>query len=216
MLKSPSPAGIKAVLLVLFVMALVCLPFAIFGEDFILPLLKSREQQAGALLVLSVCLLAADSVAPVPATLVIMHLAAQAGWLTGMVGGTLGLCAGVGAAAWIGRAAVGRIVPRFLPDHEVARLRHALQRRLWLTLACLRSVPVLAETSVIVASAMGVPVKRIFHATLLPNLVVSTIYSVAADDSFGTAVLTFAATMGLSYAAWRLFARGEPPPGVEN
>jgi len=120
------------------------------------------------------------------------------------------------AAGWIGRAAVGRIAPKFLPDAELARMRESLQSRLTLTLACLRSVPVLAETSVILAAATGVPVRRIFGATLLPNFIISAIYSVsaaysrAAEDSFMTASITFLVIMVLSYAIWRLFGRREP------
>jgi hypothetical protein len=50
---------------------------------------------------------------------------------------------------------------------------------------------------------MGVPVRRIFIVTVLPNFLVATIYSVAADDSITTAVITFLATMVASYAVWR-------------
>jgi 3-dehydroquinate synthase len=208
------PSTLKAILFVLFVMTLVCLPFAIFGEDFVLPLLESREKQVGALTVIAIILLACDSVAPVPATLVIMYLAAKAGWLAGIVGGTIGLSAGVLAAGWVGRAAVGRLAPKFLPDAELVRLRDSLQKRLAVTLACLRSVPVLAETSIIVAAATGVPLKRLFLVTLLPNFIVASIYSVAADDSAMTAALTFLATMVLSYLVWRLFGRTETAPEV--
>jgi 3-dehydroquinate synthase len=202
---------VKTILFVLFVITLVCLPFAIFGEDFVLPLLESRQQQVGALTLISIALLACDSVAPVPATLVIMYLAAKAGWAAGIIGGTVGMSAGVLAAAWLGRAAVGRLAPKFMPDAELTRLRESLQQRLVITLACLRSVPVLAETSIIVAAATGVPVRRLVTVTLLPNLIVATIYSVAADDSWMTAAITFLATMVLSYVVWRLFGRGEAP-----
>jgi 3-dehydroquinate synthase len=203
--KSPAPTTVKAVLFVIFVMTLVCLPFAIWGEEFVLPLLESRAEQTGALILIAIVLLACDSVAPIPATLVIMYLAAKAGWVAGIVGGALGMSAGVWAAAWFGRTAVGRIAPKFFPEAELLRLRGALQARLWLTLACLRSVPVLAETSVILAAAMGIPVGRIFRATLLPNLIVASIYSLAADESWQTAVITFLATMAVSAAAWRIF-----------
>lgn len=201
------PSTVKTILFILFVMTLVCLPFAIFGEDFVLPLLESRQQQVGALTVIAILLLACDSVAPVPATIVIMYLAAKAGWVAGIIGGTLGLCAGVFAAAWIGRSAVGRLAPKFMPEEELARLRASLQQRLVITLACLRSVPVLAETSIIVAAATGVPVRRIFLVTILPNFIVAAIYSVAADDSLMTAAVTFLATMVLSYVVWRVFGR---------
>lgn len=202
-----SPTTLKLVLFVLFVMTLVCLPFAIFGEEFVLPLLESRQQQVGALTLISIALLACDSVAPVPATLVIMYLAAKAGWVPGIVGGTIGMSAGVLAAAWIGRTAVGRLAPKFIPDAELQRLRAALQQRLVITLACLRSVPVLAETSIIVAAAMGIPVARIFWVTVLPNFIVAAIYSVSADDSPTTALVTFLATMVVSYLVWRVFGR---------
>ncbi len=211
-MKMPSPTVVRTTLFVLFVMTLVCLPFAIWGEEFVLPLLKSREQQTGALIVIGVVLLAADSVAPIPSSLVILFLAAKAGWVAGIVGGALGMSAGVLVAAWLGRFAVGRLAPKFIPDAELVRLREALQKRLWVTLACLRSVPVLAETSVIAAAAMGVPVLRIFTATLLPNLIVATIYSVAADDSWQTALVIFLATMVASYALWRIAGRKETPP----
>jgi len=203
-------------LLVGFVMALVIVPFLIFGERLeasVLPWLETRQERTLLFTLAAVLLLAADSVAPVPATVVIMYLAWKAGWVAGIVGGTLGMSAGVLAAGWLGREAVGRLAPKFIPDAELARLRDSLQRRLFVTLACLRSVPVLAETSVIVAAAAGVPVRRIFVATLLPNFVVATIYSVAAalsrsaEDSGTIAGVTFLATMGASYALWRVMER---------
>ncbi len=198
---------LKVVLFVMFIMALVSAPFVLFGEDLVLPLLKSRENQAGGLIVIAVMLLAADSVAPVPSTLVVMFLAAKSGPVAGIIGGTVGLSIGVLAAGWIGRVAVGRVAPKFFPEAELARLRESLQQRLALTLACWRSVPVMAETTVIIAAAAGVPVRRIFWATLLPNFVVSVIYSMAADDSAKTAILTFLATLVLSVALWWIFGR---------
>ncbi|MBL9210116.1 MAG: VTT domain-containing protein [Opitutaceae bacterium] len=206
------PSTLRTILFVLFVMTLVILPFVLLGEEYVMPLLQSREQQTGALILVAVALLACDSVAPVPATVVIMYLAAKAGWLAGIVGGTLGMCLGVFAAAWIGRTAVGRLAPKFIPDAELQRLRAALQSRLGITLACLRSVPVLAETSVIAAAAMGIPVRRIFLVTILPNFLVATIYSVAADDSATTAAVTFLVTMVVSYVIWRVFGRAESKP----
>lgn len=204
---------VRATLFILFVCALVCLPFILWGEEFVLPLLVEREQQAGWLTAVSVVLLAADSVAPVPATLVIMFLAAKAGIVAGIVGGTVGMTAGVLAAAWLGRVAVGRLAPRFFPEEELVRLREALQRQLALTLACLRSVPVLAETSVIVAAAAGIPLRRIVLATFLPNLAVCTIYSLAADDSLLTASLAFLGTLVASFILWQ-WLRVRPARGA--
>lgn len=201
--KPPQVNAAKFTLFVLLVVALVSVPFVVFGESFAFPLLEQQQHQAGWLVLIAIALLAADAVAPVPSVLVIVFLAAKAGWLAGVIGGTLGLSAGVVGASWFGRAAVGRLAPRFFPEAELVRLREALHRKLWLTLACLRSVPVLAETSVMVAASVGVSRRRIFWATLLPNFAISAIYSLAADDSFSTAVLAFFATVVPSYALWR-------------
>jgi hypothetical protein len=57
---------------------------------------------------------------------------------------------------------------------------------------------------VIIAAAMGIPVRRIVLVTLIPNFLVALIYSLAADDSFATGAITFLATMIVSYAIWRL------------
>jgi uncharacterized membrane protein YdjX (TVP38/TMEM64 family) len=203
--------ALKTGLFVSLIIALVCVPFVIFGEAFALPLLESQQHRTAGLTVIAVVLLTADSVAPVPSTLVIMYLAAKGGVLAGIVGGTLGLTAGVLVAAWFGRTAVGRIAPKFFPDAELVKLREALQKRLFLTLACLRSVPVLAETSVIMAAATGVPVKSIFLAALLPNFVVAVIYSVAADDSATTAIVTFLGTIAASWVLWRWLGREKKP-----
>lgn len=202
-------SALRFTLFVLLVIALVSLPFVLFGESFAFPLLEQQEHQILWLVLIAIALLAVDAVAPVPSVLVIVFLAAKAGWLAGVIGGTVGLSLGVVGAAWFGRAAVGRIAPRFFPEAELERLREALHRKLWLTLACLRSVPVLAETSVMVAASVGVSRRRIFWATLLPNFAISAIYSLAADDSFRTAVLAFFATVVPSYALWLWFGRRE-------
>lgn len=197
----------KVVGFIVVLVTMVSVPFVVWGDEFVAPLLATQEHRAVGLVLLAIALLTADSVAPVPATLVIMFLAAKAGVMAGIIGGTIGLSAGVVAASWFGRAAVGRIAPRFFPEAELERLRTGLQRNLALTLACWRSVPVLAETSVILAAAAGVPLGRIFRVTLVPNFVIAVIYSVAADDSFGTACAAFGVTMVASLALWRWGAR---------
>lgn len=195
--------------LVVVTLAVVSVPFVIWGDGYVHALLGSSAPQTTALVLLAVALLMADAVAPVPATLVIMFLAAKAGWVAGVVGGTVGLSGGVLVAAWFGRQAVGRIAPRFLSDAECLRLRDGLQRNLPLTLACWRSVPVVAEASVILAAASGIPVWRIFRVTLLPNFAIALVYSLAADDDFVTASVTFLAVAASSLLLWRFFTRTE-------
>ncbi len=208
-LAAPGRRGLRFALFVLLVLALLSLPFVLFGESYALPLLRSHEGRTGMLALIAVGLLLADSVAPVPSILVIMVLAAKTSWWVGALGGTVGLTGQVLCASWFGRAAVGRLAPRFFPESELRRLRGALQGSLALTLGCLRSLPVFAETSVVVAASLGVPIRRIFWATLGPNAAISLIYSLAIDASIGMACLAFAVTALASYALWRAWRGGK-------
>jgi hypothetical protein len=203
----PLVSGILRLTVFVFVVSvLVSLPFIFFGESFVMPLMENLKHKTVWLVLLAIALLASDAVLPVPSAWVIIFLAQQTGIAAGIVGGTVGLAVGVVVSAWVGKAAVGRAAPKFFPEAELTRLRESIQQHTTITLACMRSVPVLAETSVMIAAAAGVSMPRIFWATLLPNLVISVIYAVAADDSFLTASLAFFATIAVSYLSWKLYA----------
>ena len=201
-------SGVLRLSLFVFVVSvLVSLPFIFFGESFVMPLMEELRHKTVWLVLLAIALLGADAVLPVPSAWVIIFLAQQTGIAAGIIGGTVGLAVGVIVSAWVGRAAVGRAAPKFFPEAELIRLRESIQKHTTITLACMRSVPVLAETSVMIAAAAGVSIHRIFWVTVLPNLVISVIYAVAADDSFLTASLAFLATIAVSYLSWKLYDR---------
>ncbi len=200
-------ALLRATVLVFAVSVLVSLPFMIFGEALFVPVFEAARGSTLWLVLLAIGLLSVDALLPVPSAWVVMFLAQQSGAIAGVIGGTIGLSVGVVVAGWIGRAAVGRAAPKFFPEAELARLRESMERHTIITLACMRSVPVLAETSVLIAAGAGVPLRRIFWATLPPNVAISVVYSLAADESLLTACIAFLATVALSYAAWRVHAR---------
>lgn len=197
------PVTLRLTLYVVLVVALVSLPFVLFGEEFAFPLLETPGARRWALIAISVALLSADAIAPIPSVIVIVGLAVKAGWLAGIIGGTVGLTGQVFFAGLFGRYALGPVAPRFFPQAELSRVRSMLHDRLALTLACLRSVPVLAEVSVVVAASVGVPLRRIMVVTLVPNVAIASIYSMAVDASFLTAVIAFFATVVPSYIIWR-------------
>ena len=60
---------LKFGLLVVAIVALVSAPFVIWGDTYVLPLLESHVDRTSLLIAIAIMLLAADSVAPVPATL---------------------------------------------------------------------------------------------------------------------------------------------------
>ncbi len=202
---APGRRLLRFALFVLLVVALISLPFVLFGESFALPLLRSHEDRVWAMILVALGLLTADAVSPVPSAVVIVVLAARTTWWIGALVGTLGLTGQVLCAAWLGRTAGGRLAPRFFPAPELARLRGTLQQKLALTLGCLRCVPVFSETSVVVAASFGIPIRRIVWVTLAPNAAMSVIYSLAIGDSLATACFAFVASVAASYGIWRLY-----------
>lgn len=200
--------AVKFTLLVLFVLALLSLPFIFFGEDYAVRVLGNHESQAWVVAGIGVILLTADSLAPVPSSIVIVAVALKAGWIVGTVAGTLGLCGQVIGAAWFGRVAVGKLASRTFGLGDREQLHAAMRQRLALTLGCVRSVPLLAETSVVIAASLGVPLRAILAATALPNLVIAAVYSLAAQAGLWVAAAAVVASAVVSIVAWRVVARG--------
>lgn len=194
--------------LVFAVSVLVSVPFMIWGEEVFVPAFEGVRHNVAWMVGLAVALLSLDAVLPVPSSWVIIFLAQESGRVAGFVGGSVGLAVGVVVAAWLGRAAVGRAAPKFIPEAEIERMRAMIEKHTILTLACMRSVPVLAETSVVIAAAAGVPVRRIFWLTLGPNVAIAGIYAIAGDESLLTACIVFLATVAVSYVVYR--AAGRP------
>lgn len=205
----------RRVAFLLLAAALVIGPFLYFGEDLVKPWLPAAEAGRTWLVATAVLLLAVDAVLPVPSSWVLIALANQAGVVAGIVGGTAGLTAGVLVAAWIGRAAVGPLASRLVPASDLERLRAAEPRQVLVALVCLRSVPVLAEMSVLVAAAARVPLRRILVATVPANAVIAGVYSVAANESLMSAIVTFLATVGISYGFWRWWGGRRERAGSE-
>ena len=141
--------------LVFAVSVAVCLPFLLLGEEVFVPLLDSLKHHTGWLVFGAVLLLGLDAMMPVPSAWVLIFLALHGGVFTGIVGGSLGLCLGVVVSTWVGRVTVGWVAPKFIPPVEIVRLRESMAQHTTLTLACMRSVPVLAETSVMIAAEIG-------------------------------------------------------------
>jgi len=200
---------LKLALFAVFVVALLSLPFVLLGEEYALPLLECQESRAWTLGLIAIALLTADSVAPVPSSLVMVGVALKAGWVVGTVTGTIGLCGQVLASAWFGRVALGRMALRLLGEGDANTLRDSVQRRLTVTLGCLRSVPLLAESSVVIAASLGIPLRRIFGATVLPNIAIAASYSVAAEAGILAAIAAVLGSIVASLIAWRIMAR--PP-----
>lgn len=142
----------------MIVLAMMCALLALFGIAHaadISVLIDPRPAFAGlgALAAfVAVGLLIADVLLPVPSSLIMVWLGARHGWL---VGASLSLAGCVGAtvfAFWLGRRG-GPLLERLVPRDERARVDAFLARWGVLAIAITRPVPIIAETTAVVAGA---------------------------------------------------------------
>jgi len=196
-------------LLVAAVLAVVLLPFLLFGarmEAWTAAALGPGAHRPAWVALAIVLLLAGDVVLPVPSSLV----GTAAGYTLGFVGGTLtalvGMTAGSLLAYALGRGSGRAVARRLVGERETARLR-ALWGRVgdWGVVVA-RPVPVLAEASAVFAGIGGMPPGRFLALSTLSNLGISAAYAAvgrysARADSF---LLAFAGAMLLPGAAMLL------------
>ncbi len=177
-------------------------------EEWTARQLAAPGSRAAAGLLLFV-LLAGDIVLPVPSSL----LALAAGTLFGAVIGTLiaggGLALGAVAGLVVARRLGRRWVESRLPAAEVARLERMLARYAPLVVLVTRPVPVLAETSILVAGAAGMPLRPLLLPTLLGSFATAGLYAWLGAQAHGSVdfLLLFAASCLLPAACWLLLRR---------
>ena len=151
-------------------------------------------------------LLAGDIVLPVPSSLT----ALASGALFGPLWGTLIAGAGLSLGALAGLVAAGRLgrdrVRTRLGGAEFARLERALARYAPLIVLLARPVPVLSETSVLVAGACGARITLMAGPILLGSFAMAGAYawlgSMAHDRS--SFLLLFAASCLLPVLGWAI------------
>lgn len=157
-------------------------------------------------------LLAADVVLPVPSSAVLIAAGAALGPVNGAVAGTLGLVAGAtfgyALGARFGREPTG-------PDAE--RARRLLERWGPTALVLTRPVPLLAESTAVVAGSARMDLRRFLLAVVagaVPTCVGLTLAGDAGADSLGAAALAVVLTITAAMAvATALLATRERPVG---
>jgi uncharacterized membrane protein YdjX (TVP38/TMEM64 family) len=152
---------------------------------------------------LGVALLIADVFLPVPSSIVMV----AHGALFGVVAGTLlSLAGSLGAAALgfaVGRRSA-RLVERLVSPAEKARADQLLSRWGALAVVVTRPLPLLAETTAILAGASPLGWGRMMLASLAGSLPPCLLYALtgATSRSFDSALLMFAIVMVIAGALW--------------
>ncbi len=150
-------------------------------------------------------LLVADIILPVPSSLVMI----ANGALFGLAWGTfLSLVGNLGAALtgfFIGRRGE-LLLARFVPPKERNRANDLLAEWGLLAIIITRPVPLLAETTMIMAGASTVKWKPMILASLAGSLPISLLYALTGVTaaSFDNTILTFGLTLLVAGLFWGL------------
>lgn len=185
--------------LLALVLAVPLIPFALFGE---VDGMKWIEGTSGIVMfVYGAALLAGDIILPLPSSLIAVFLGAKLGLASGALSIFLGLMAGslIGyAMGWtVGRKVMDRMISK---QSQEVYTRMESRLSYW-ALALCRSVPLLAEASVIAAGVARLDVRKTLPMLIMSNLGLAILYS------------TFGFFGNQQSSPWLLFAGGILVPG---
>ncbi|WP_424356230.1 TVP38/TMEM64 family protein [Methanobacterium sp. MBAC-LM] len=171
--------GIKWILLTFIILTLLLIPFVLFGDsldNWTNSFFQSESSKLIASLVIGF-LLSIDIIAPVPSSI----LSTAGGYFLGFIGGTLISLVGMTISCligyWIG-AKLGRAAAlRFVDTKEISGFE-SLQKKYgdWIIIIS-RSIPLLAETSVLFAGIGRMKFNRFIFMVTISNLGISMVYA---------------------------------------
>jgi len=153
-------------------------------------------------------LLVADVVLPVPSSLIMIAHGALFGIVIGTLVSTLGSLAATAFGFWLGRTGSSWL-ERLIPEEERRRGNALLQQ--WGDLAILvtRPVPILAETTAILAGTSQMTWSRLIIATLLGALPGTLLYAItgATAASLDNSIYIFALVLAVAGLFWLIGKR---------
>lgn len=171
--------GIKGILLTSAILILLLIPFVLFGDpldNWTNSFFQSEPSNLIASLVIG-SLLSIDVIAPVPSSI----LSTAGGYFLGFIGGTIISLVGMTISCligyWIG-AKFGRAAALRLVDTKEISGFESLQKKYgdWIIIIS-RSVPLLAETSVLFAGIGRMKFNRFISMVTISNLGISMVYA---------------------------------------
>ena len=178
----------------LLVLALVLVPFALFESRILSVVLGFLNSSPGRMFAASVIALAlaSDVVLPVPSSL----LATASGMLLGLsMGATVtwvGMQAGALIGYYVGSSLGTRAISRFVGAAELERAAESHRRWGGVSLITTRAVPVLAESSVVFAGALRMPLPRFLSLTGASNAAIAAVYAFVGAHALEARAFLFA------------------------
>ena len=182
---------IKWILLTIAIITLLLIPFILFGDsldNWTNSFFQSEPSKLIASIVIG-SLLSIDIVAPVPSSI----LSTAGGYFLGFIGGTfislIGMTISCLIGYWIGDKFGRPAAERFADSKEISRFE-SLQKKYgdWIIIIS-RSVPLLAETSVLFAGIGHMKFNRFMLMAIISNLGISVVY--AAVGAYSAHIISF-------------------------
>ncbi len=181
---------VRWTIMVVVVLALILIPFAIWGQAMDQWVFTRLDVSASPwLAVLVGGLLAGDVILPVPSSVLSTASGALFGFVPGALVSAAGMTIGCGFAYALG-ASLGRPAARRWVNEDGLRQVEGLWSRYGdRALVLTRAVPVLAEASTLLAGVGRVPLGRFFALVTLSNVGISLAY--AAVGAYAAGVQSF-------------------------
>lgn len=157
---------------------------------------------------LGVVLLVADILLPVPSSLIMIANGALFGIVAGALLSLFGSLSAALIGFFIGRRG-GRLLARVVPLEERDRADRLLEKWGWLAIIVTRPVPLLAETTAVMAGASSIGWRQMTLAAFAGSLPIAVLYALtgATAANFDNAVLTFGFVLLMAGLFWVLGRR---------
>jgi uncharacterized membrane protein YdjX (TVP38/TMEM64 family) len=153
-------------------------------------------------------LLVADVLLPLPASIIMSANGALFGITAGTAVSLLGRMAGFAFGYWLGARALP-IARRFVPDEELNRARAVLERHGWTAIIVSRPIPIVSETTAIMAGLAHLPLGKALIAALAGSVPEAAVLAAAGyyTTNFINPVFVFVGVVLVAAFSWPLFQK---------
>ncbi len=171
-MKSPTQ---RLLFLIVGVLLIPIVPFVLMGawfEPWIEKLLSGSTLNTNPLIAFAAVtgVLAIDIVLPIPSSAVCTFAGKELGAIFGTISCWLGLNLSAGLGYWLGSAFGRPMAIRFSDEATIKKLESLDQRSSVACLVLCRSLPIIAEASVLMMGIKRLPLKLFWPAVMLSNL----------------------------------------------
>ena len=207
-MKRPKSPTQRLLLLIVAVLLIPVIPFVLLGswlEPWLESLLDGSASNASLPIAFAavVGILTVDILLPIPSTAVCTFAGKQLGAMPGTIACWIGLNLSAGIGYWVG-ATFGRpIALRFSDQSTLSKLEKLDRRSSIICLVVCRSLPIIAEASVLLMGIKKLPQRAFWPAVLLSNIGIAA--ALCWLGSFSAQANWFPLALGISVAIPLLF-----------